>query len=385
MALTGNKHADRGLRENLAAIALWRGIENPFGEKVASALAEYGATLLNASKVDQSLVPNREALDMLRRIHGGVHADIAVVASNIGVALITLGRVEESLVPLSEPVEVDRKVYGSKHRALAVHLSNLGAAQLAIGHLDRAENAFRESVAVRSALYGEDSAETAKSKNNLAGALTQMEEFAEVENLLRPAIVAFEKAEGDWRRWISISESNLAFALVNLDRADDARKAIDRAIELRAQIEPDNSSKAALDLQSVVGKIEIHEGQLNLAEQQFQEVLDRSLANLLENTAGLPDRYGELANVQFRLRKFAEAKANFEEGIRLETKRAGINSTTMIRGRLGLAETFVQLHDKVAAREQLTLVMPAVDALRPGHSQRKRAAELEAALKDPID
>ena len=218
----------------------------------------------------------------------------------------------------------------------------------------------------------------------LAGADQQQQERRHGAHHGKP-VVAFEKAEGDWRRWISISESNLAFALVNLDRADDARKAIDRAIELRAQIEPDNSSKAALDLQSVVGKIEVHEGQLNLAEQQFQEVLDRSLANLLENTAGLPDRYGELANVQFRLRKFAEAKANFEEGIRLETKRAGINSTTMIRGRLGLAETFVQLHDKVAAREQLTLVMPAVDALRPGHSQRKRAAELGAALKDQTD
>ncbi len=281
LALTADQHADLGLPENLKAIAIWRGIEKPPGDKVANALGEYGSALTNAGKPDESLIPYREALAILRLLHDGVHTDIAATASNIGVSLMMLGQFSDALVPLREAVDVGRKVYGSNHRALAVSLSNLGAAQTATGLLEEAEQTLRESVAVRSALYGDDSAETAKSRINLVVVLTRLERYVEVEELMRPVIGALEKTSGDWRRWIVIAKNNLALALIHLDRTDEARTIIDAAIKLYADLDPEKNSVTALNLQSQLGEIALRDEKFDEAKAKFRELLDRSLAHML--------------------------------------------------------------------------------------------------------
>ncbi|MFZ2235493.1 MAG: tetratricopeptide repeat protein [Dokdonella sp.] len=146
---------------------------------------------------------------------------------------------------------------------------------------------------------------------------------------------------------------------------------------MRSEFDTDPNSKAMLDLQSVIGEIEVRRGRLDLAKTLTRKLRDSSLANLPANTASLPDRYGQLANVELRLGEYQKAKTHFEEAVRLETERAGQKSRAMIYGRLGLAEVLLHLGDKSAAREQLALVKLAVDTLAPGHSQRKRYAELE--------
>ncbi|MEO7916926.1 MAG: serine/threonine-protein kinase [Dokdonella sp.] len=382
VALAADHQAERGLRESVDAVALWREVQRPPGDKVANALGDYANALQLAGKVEQSLEPNREALKIFKQLHGGIHADVALVESNMGVSLMMLGRFEDALVPLREAVEVDRKVYGSTHRALAVHLSNLGSAQIGVGHLDDAINTLRESAAVRTALYGADSPETAKTQINLSAALRQQENYAEVDEVLRSAVAALDKAEGDWRRWISIAENNRALALTQLGRTDEAQQAINRAIAVRSEFDTDPNSKAMHDMQSVIADIEVREGRLDLAEALCQKLLDSSLANLPTNAAGLPDRYMQLASVELLLKKYENAKANFEEGVRLEAERAGGESPSMIRGRLGLVETLNALRDRPAAREQLILVKAAIDALPTAHSQHKRFAELEESLSE---
>ncbi len=54
----------------------------------------------------------------------------------------------------------------------------------------------------------------------------------------------------------------------------------------------------------------------------------------------------------------------------------------MIRARLGLAKTLVDMKDESAAREQLALLAPALKLLPPDHSHRKRAEQLEALLNE---
>ncbi|MEO6076893.1 MAG: serine/threonine-protein kinase [Dokdonella sp.] len=382
VALTLDHKPDQGLPESLKSIAIWRGIEKPPGDKVANALVEYASALTNSGKPDESLLPYREALAILRPLHDGVHADIAATASNIGVSLMMLGQFNDALVPLSEAVEVGRKVYGSNHRALAVSLSNLGAAQTATGLLEEAEKTLRESVAVRSAVYGEDSAETAKSSVNLVVVLTRLERYAQVEALMRPAIGVLEKTPGDWRRYIVIAKNNLALALIHLGRTDEARTILNEAIKLYSELDPNKNSLTAMNLQSQLGEIALRDEKFDAATTTFRELLDRSLANMPANAAGLPDRYDQLGRVELQQGKLSQAKEHFQESIRLEAERAGTVSPPMVRARLGLAKTLVDMKDESAAREQLALLAPALKLLPPDHSQRKRAEQLEALLNE---
>ena len=381
-ALASDNQIDEGVRESETAVAQFRRVEIPPGARLADALADLGATLMQQGKFEQSLVPQREALEIQRRIHKGAHADIAVVASNIGVAYLSLGRFEEAVPLFEEAIAVDRKVYSGPHRALAVHLSNLGAVFTLLYRTDEGAEAWREGLEIRTKLYGADNPETAKSAFNLVNALILAEKYSEAETVLRDAIAVFTSAPGEWRVWLSLCRNNLATVLVKLGRPDEARTAITQSIALREQFDKDPFSTGILDSRALIGEIDIAEGHLDAARGKFQKNLVDSLAHLPANQPRLVNRYGELAKADYLLGDYAKARDNFNESLRLGIPIVGDRSRYILNSRLGLAKSLAKLGDSVATREQMKLLEKAVQGMPESAPLRHQYKELLAELDD---
>lgn len=379
-ALGSNNQAVAGVQECERAVALFRGIEKPAGKQVADALADLGAVLMQNGEFEESLAPQREALEIERAIHKGAHADIAVVASNIGVALLNMGRYEEAVTVFQEAVAVDRKVYAAPHRALAIHLSNLGAALSFLYRTDESADALREGLEVRTRLYGADNPEVAKTAVNVANTLSLSEKFAEAEAVLRRAVAIFKTAEGEWRLWLAMCENNLAYALLRQDRAAEARETLNRSIALRQQAEKDSYSTGLMDSRALIGEIDIVEGHLNEAREQFQKNLADSLSHLPTNQPRLPNRYGELGKIEYLLGDYAESRRNYLESLRIGVPLIGERSRIILMSRLGLAQTFVKLGDADAAREQLMLMDRAMQGMPDSTPLHRQSIALLAEI-----
>ena len=379
-ALGSDNQIDAGVTESETAVALFRRIETPPAKQVADALADLGATLMQQGKFEQSLVPQQEALEIQRRLHKGDHADIAVVASNIGVAFLNLGRFEEAAPAFEEAVAVDRKVYSAPHRALAVHLSNLAAARTFLNRNDEAADALREGLEVRTQLYGADHPETAKSAANLANMLSISEKFAEAEAVDRRAIAIFSKAQGDWRIWLSICKQNLGYALMRQDRPQEARVALNESIALREQVDKDPFSQAMMDTRALFGELDLVEGHPDAARERFRKNIADSLAHLPINQPRLPNRYAELARVDYLLGDYVQAQHNFTESLRLGIPIVGERSRTILTSRLGLAQTLVKLGDITAAREQIVFLDKAIQGIPESAPLRRQRNELVAEM-----
>ncbi|MEO5560845.1 MAG: tetratricopeptide repeat protein, partial [Dokdonella sp.] len=382
-ALGSNGHAAEGVRESSIALALFRGIETPPGKLVANALGELGVALLADGKVEQSLVPQHEALDILRKLYKGAHADVADVASNIGVTLLNLGRFEEAVPVFEEAIAVDRKVYAGPHRALAIHLSNLGAALAFLYHMDESAVALREGLEIRTTLYGANSPEVGRATVNMSNALTLSEKYAEAETVARRGIAIFQIAPGDWRVWSARCKHNLAYALLKQNRASEARVELDGALALFRQVEKDPYSMPIMDERALIGEIDIVEGRLREAREQFETNLAESLTHLPTNQPRLPNRYQELGKVNFLLGDYAVSKRNYSESLRIGVPLIGEHGRITLMARIGLAQALVKLGDTDAAREQLTLLDKVVKSMPETAPLRRQAREVRESLDKP--
>ncbi len=381
--LGSNNQTAAGVRESEAALALFRSIEHPPGKQIADALSDLGVALMADGKFEQALEPQREALAIERRLHQGAHADVAVVASNIGVTLLNLGRFEEAVTVFEEAIAVDRKVYSTPHRALAIHLANLGGALTFLARTDEAATALRQGLEVRTELYGADNPETAKTAVNLAFTLISAEQNVEAETVLRRAIATFKAAPGEWRYWLALCETNLVSALLKQNRPKEARTELDYALSLRQQIDKDPFSTRTMDARALIGEVDIAEGRLPGARKQFEKNLADSLAHLPTNQPRLPNRYQELGNVNYLLGNYEQSKRNYIESLSIGVPLLGERSRIILMARLGLAQSLAKLGDTNAAREQLTLMDSAMQAMPESAPLRRQSSEARAALDTP--
>jgi len=372
--------ADAGAVEVRQALALLRAAENPAGKRTASTLDDLGFALLQGKHPEEAVDVYRESLALERVVYGGVHADIGQTLSNVGTVLLMVGRLDEAEQAMREAIAVDSKVYTSPHRIQSVHLANLAGVLFGKGDTDEATHLFRRSLDLRVALYGENDPESAKAMCNLGASLVQQESFDQAVSTLQRALRIFGTAKGDWRYWQSNAEHNLARALRGLKRWGEAEAAQRKSSELRAEIQ-DKNSPDLLNSYALLGEIYLDSGRLQEAKAVFEDALQRSVQNLPPGHPHLAARHTDLADCDFALGLFGEARIHYQESLRLGLAKAGERNPTMLHSRLGLGETLARLGDAVAARVQLAAAADAVAALPAGHSQRLRAEHMTILLK----
>jgi tetratricopeptide (TPR) repeat protein len=290
-----------------------------------------------------------------------------------------LGRLDEAEQALREGAAVDAKVYTQPHRVQNIHLANLAALLAHKGETAEAIGLFRKCLQLRMTMYGENDPESGKAMNNLGGTLNQQELFDEAVPLLQRATRIFGTASGDWRFWQGNSEHNLALALNGMKRWGEAEAAQRRSKALRGEIQATDSPDM-LNNDALLGTIYLDSGRLQEAKVALEDALKRSVQSLPPGHPHLAVRHMELADCDFALGLFGEARTHYEESLRLGLVKAGERNPTVLRSRLGLGETFAVLGDPGAARAQLSAATVAVAALPSGNSQKLRAERLTASL-----
>lgn len=214
------------------ALAIRRAALGPGHPEVATVLGNLGTLHADEGRYADAERLYRQALEIQEEAVGQNHPDVATTLSNLANLMADIGHLEEAGQVYLRALEIRESALGEKHPDVANTLTNLAVLRGREGEYRTAERLLRRSLAIREESLGPDNPEVANTLSNLAGLLADTDRHARADTLLRRAASIWEAAFGSHHPALGHTLSQQAVVHHALGRPQEARRAIDRAIQI---------------------------------------------------------------------------------------------------------------------------------------------------------
>ncbi len=267
------EHADRAVKLAIA--------EHGREHRTTSTLyGNLGSVLEHAGRYDDAMAANETSLQIDIAQHGESHPDVGHSLVNIGVLLQNKGEYDQARLKFERALSIYEGTVGRKHGAyttamvnlgqnafyrqefaeardrfvtllelyrqtmpevsddIAMVHQNLGTAYKHLEDLVESEKHYRQAYRIRQQVFGDEHPKVMHSINAMAMVLAHKGEFEASEKELRRAIAIGEKAFPDNHPDLAYPVQNLGDVLAEQGRYKEALPFMERAVQLRADINP---------------------------------------------------------------------------------------------------------------------------------------------------
>jgi tetratricopeptide (TPR) repeat protein len=247
---TGETKRARPLLEE--ALAMRRRLVGPEGEQTAVTLVELGRAYGDEGDLHRAEPLLREALAIRRKLFGDVHAETATSVNELGLLLFRKGDITGAEPLIRENVAIARAILGERHPDLPTALNNLSLVLLEKRDLAEAESVLRESLAIRRATQGDEAPDLAPALNNLTHVLRQQGKFAEAIAAGEEAVKITTTTRGQNHPSMATMLATLARAHLESGDAASAEPLARRALQIRRAGFPETDLRLAA-MKSLLG------------------------------------------------------------------------------------------------------------------------------------
>ena len=260
---------------------------------VGVTLSEYGRTLRDLGRLDESEKATRDALAIRMKVFGDQHRETATNKSDLGLLLMDRGEIAEAERMFRESLVTNERVLGIEHPNTASSKNSVGNVLAAKGDLAGAEQLQREALVVRQRIFGPGNPESAFAVQSLAATLEMQGRHQEAESLLSDAHRVVISALGaDNPRVVSMTV-DLARVHIARGNAADVEVMLRRALELRQRTYPAGHWRIA-EVQALLGaslaaqhRDDEAEALMRAADRVFQPIPGRQARDREANRARL--------------------------------------------------------------------------------------------------
>lgn len=366
--------------------------------ELAAALAlAQGSMALTHADYDTAEPLLSDALERAREAWGEQHPKVAEVHEARGALALDRGQNEDATVEFERALVVRRAVFGEQHPTVADTLANLANVAMARGELDVAEQGYRAAVAMMDATDaagGNSRAQAMVGLAVVAGARGQAEpsrahyrdalasmpagseqhptranilaSFAGLESregdyegavrMAREALEIQEKVFGTEHPNIAVTLNGLGTSLQSLERYEEAKRALQRSVDMHRALEGARSAKVAPPL-SNLALIEHAQGNLDVARTMFEEVLSIEVEKLGANHPNIVFDHYYLAQVELAAEDPAKAVTHLLKARGLK------HPSAAVRAEVCFALLQSQIQAKLPWREDAKLARAAFMAM----------------------
>ncbi len=335
--------------------------------KLAAELAlARGSMALTHADYDAAAPLLDDALRLMLESWGPEHQKTASVHEARGALAFSQGRHEDATTQFERALHVRRAVFGEQHPQVADSLANLANVSMAQGELDTAEQGYQKAVEMMDATgpgVGTSRAQAVARLAEVAGARGQAEParalYADAlasipegseQHPTRANILAsfagLESREGDYEGAvrmanealeiqtkifgsehpnIAVTLNGLGTSLQSLERYEEAKRALQRSVDMHRALEGSRSAKVAPPL-SNLALIEQAQGNLDVARTMFEEVLSIEVEQLGAKHPNIVFDHYYLAQVELAAKSPAKAVAHLLQARALKHPSAAVHA-----------------------------------------------------------
>jgi len=205
---------------------------------VAVTLSEYGRTLRDLGRLDESEKATRDALAIRTKVLGDDHRETATNKSDLGQLLMDRGDIAEAERMFRESLVTNERVLGVEHPNAAASKSSVGTVLAAKGDLAGAEKLQREAMVVRQRIFGPGNPESGFAVQSLAATLEMQGRYQEAESLLSEAYRVVISALGADNPRVVNMAVDLSRVRIARGHAADVEAMLRRALDMRQRTYP---------------------------------------------------------------------------------------------------------------------------------------------------
>lgn len=296
--------------------------------------------------------------------------------NNLAAVAYTASDVEGALEHQRRSIELGATVYAEDSLELAINRDNLAALLLAAGLAQEAIEVGSASLAIVTRHLGPNHPQLAQMNGNLSSAFYIQGQYARALIHADESVRLLEQA-GVETPFLAHAHNNRGNILSQIDRLDEARKALDRALEIHERLHGEEHPNVAMALDNL-GSIERELGEATTAKPRHERALAiRSLAG--EDNPRLFYSYSGLGLAELELGEYEAAREHLEAAVQAY-ERGLADGIAKGEAQLGLVRALAALDEKVRARE---LASAARAELGEGPEVAELVAALDAWLTEP--
>jgi len=205
---------------------------------VAVTLSEYGRTLRDLGRLDESEKATRDALAIRMKVLGDDHRETATNKNDLGQLLMDRGEIAEAERMFRESLVTNERVLGVEHPNAAASKNSVGNVLAAKGDLAGAEKLQREAMVVRQRIFGPGSPESGFAVQSLAATFEMQGRYQEAESLLSEAYRVVTSALGADNPRVVNMAVDLSRVRIARGHAADVEAMLRRALDMRQRTYP---------------------------------------------------------------------------------------------------------------------------------------------------
>jgi len=292
----------------LASLDLRRKTLGSLHPDTAQSLIGLGEFFAYKGKPSEAKAAYEEAVEIYRRAQQAGNVDakwFAISLNDLATAQLALGNMPLAESLMREALEIGRDFKGTERAPLAVMLANLGLIRRDQGDLDGAMTFLDKSLEEHGRLPGEPRFERGGALFILANILILKEQYDRAEPLVREAFEIFRNRVGEKHPYTPRPLISLAAIYYRRGDYQNARKEVDRALDLQEGGLPKEHIDFAISWM-VKGKILVRLGETTEGESHLWRSLDL-------RTRTLPAGHYQIAEAQAALGEFLGEQSRFGE------------------------------------------------------------------------
>ena len=383
------------------ALNLWKKTTNQKAEiAIAEIYDDVGQTMVDQAKFSEAIHFHRESVNRWRDIYGEVdHPAIASALFKLGMSFHLSGFYHQAHINYSLALQMQRQVHGNTANAeIASTLNHIGRCYRVQEKYQKAIKFFHEALDIRRTLYdGQDNLELAKTLNSLGVCLVGQKNYQEGEQFMQESFEMRTRLLQHDKNHPAIAGSlnNLGWCFMLQQRYEDAEENIQKALKMmRIHYACEDHSSTATVLVNLA-RLKLHQGKYDISIEYAQQSIamnkkcfgdvDNLMISKALNIIGrcyyeisssprrrnlaeanryltdavemmkrifgrgiypsLADTLVDLGKCHFREEKYTEAKANFEEALKI---RRDVNGETT-----AILEYLAKCSEKLDQRENV--------------------------------
>lgn len=249
--------------------------------------------------------------------------DVGAVLQAAGRYLHMRGDYTDARVFLERALEARKQPSGVDRIAEAETLSSLGRLYYHLADLEDAQRVTERAIALYREVSSNGVVPVGENLIHLSRILRERGDLAAAERVAREALSILESADGVDPSTIAAGQQVVGVALFRLGRLADARDFFREALRIRRSL---GDAIVPIDLATchkAIGIVSTELGELDVAEEQFQEANSLLLQHYDNNHPDVIDVDGHLADVLRKTGRLLQAQALLEHVVEVREERLG--------------------------------------------------------------
>jgi len=297
-----------------------------YGEKHPQSVHAFnnvGTVYYSLGKHQKAMKYFSKTLDVTLAIYGEKHPETATLYNNLVTVYQNMEEYQKALEYCLKSFDLWKAIYGEDDPFIAVIYSNLASTYLRLGDKKKAEEYNNKSLSMRKYLYDSKDSRIATSINNIAAFNLHSHNYQQALEVGQEALDMTIAVFGENHPDTAGSYNNLAAAYHGLGRLSQARTYYEKTLgillekydETHPQIATTEQNLAIIlrDLGEMKGHHRKAQKHFRQALEFEEKALDIRLDLFGEKHSHTASSYRHLANIQFGLRKFQEARHNYKK------------------------------------------------------------------------